>query len=104
MIMSTVGVDYPRLGNSLLALGKPLVPWRSVSLGLGEGATWLDAAAPPLTTTGCQSARDCSCRRRGAYKNQVKIPHVANCIIAMSHLPCRTFQILKCQASSQRFS
>jgi hypothetical protein len=26
MIMSTVGVNYPRLGNSLLALGKPLVP------------------------------------------------------------------------------
>mgnify|MGYP001544589633 CR=1 FL=1 len=30
MIMITVGVDYPRLGKSLLALGKRLVP------GLGK--------------------------------------------------------------------
>ena len=47
MIMITVGSDYPRLGSSLLALGKPLAPFGS--LGLGEGATWRGATAPSLT-------------------------------------------------------
>jgi hypothetical protein len=40
MIIITVGVDYPPLGRSLLTLEKPLVPFWSVSLGLGEGSTW----------------------------------------------------------------
>jgi hypothetical protein len=68
MIIITVGVDYPRLGSSLLALGILLVPFLSVSLGLGEEATWLDAVAPPLATTGCRSAGGCSCRRRGSKR------------------------------------
>jgi len=45
MIMSTVGVDYPRLGNSLLAPGKPLGPFWSLSLGSGERSTWGGAAS-----------------------------------------------------------
>jgi hypothetical protein len=71
MIMITVGVDYPPLGRSLLTLEKPLVPFWSVSLGLGEESPRGGAAAPSLATTGRRSAGGCSCRRRSADKNQL---------------------------------